>query len=149
MRSHVTRRARTRAAALLLAPVLALSAVACSEDGPVDPEAPVDVEVGEEFSWNGFTVPAGWEYDTITETVALEEQTHPLVRARVVNDGDEARSALFEFVFVAEGEALATVRCNSTEELAPEQEGDLFCPGYGEPVPEGYDTVVVQPVTRS
>lgn len=147
MRSPVTRRARTRIAALLLAPVLALGA--CSEDEPVDPEAPVDVEVGEEFSWNGFTVPAGWEYDTITEQVALEQQTHPLVRARVVNDGDEARSALFEFVFVAEGDALATVRCNSTEELDPEQEGDLFCPGYGEPVPEGYDTIVVQPVTRS
>lgn len=147
MRPPVTRRARTRIAALLLAPVLALGA--CSEDEPVDPEAPVDVEVGEEFSWNGFTVPAGWEYDTITEQVALEQQTHPLVRARVVNDGDEARSALFEFVFVAEGDALATVRCNSTEELDPEQEGDLFCPGYGEPVPEGYDTIVVQPVTRS
>ena len=147
MRLPVTRRARTRVAALLVAPVFALGA--CSEDGPVDPEAPVDVEVGEEFSWNGFTVPAGWEYDTITEQVALEQQTHPLVRARAVNDGDEARSALFEFVFVAEGEALATVRCNSTEELAPEQEGDLFCPGFGEPVPEGYDTIVVQPVTRS
>lgn len=147
MRPPVTRRARTRIAALLLAPVLALGA--CSEDEPVDPEAPVDVEVGEEFSWNGFTVPAGWEYDTITEQVALEQQTHPLVRARVVNDGDEARSALFEFVFVAEGDALATVRCNSTEELDPDQEGDLFCPGYGEPVPEGYDTIVVQPVTRS
>ena len=147
MRSPVTRRARTRIAALLLAPVLALGA--CSEDEPVDPEAPVDVEVGEEFSWNGFTVPAGWEYDTVTEPVALEEQTHPLVRAKVINEGDEARSALLEFVFVAEGDALATVRCNSTEELAPDEEGDLFCPGFGEPVPEGYDQVVVQPVTRS
>ena len=148
MRFPLTSGARTRVAALLLlGPVLALGG--CSEDEPADPEAPVDVEVGEEFTWNGFTVPAGWEYDTITETVALEQQEHPLVRARVVNEADEARSALFEFVFVAEGEALATIRCNSTEELAPDQEGDLFCPGYGEPVPEGYETVVVQPVTRS
>lgn len=140
-------RRRTRAALLLIAPVLLLGA--CSEDEPVDPEAPLTVEVGEEFTWNGFTVPTGWEYDTITEQVGLEQQTHPLVRAKVVNDGDEARSALLEFVFVAEGDELATVRCNSTEELGPDEEGDLFCPGFGEPVPEGYDSVVVQPVTRS
>ncbi|KRF36835.1 hypothetical protein [Nocardioides sp. Soil805] len=148
MRSTRFHGARARAAALLvLAPVLALGA--CGEDEPADPEAPLTVEVGKEFTWNGFTVPAGWEYDTITETVALEDQTHPLVRAKVVNGGDEKRSALFEFVFVADGDALATVKCNSTEELAPDQEGDLFCPGFGQPVPEGYDTVVVQPVTRS
>ena len=148
MRSTRFHGARARAAALLvLAPVLALGA--CGEDEPADPEAPLTVEVGKEFTWNGFTVPAGWEYDTITETVALEDQTHPLVRAKVVNDGDEKRSALFEFVFVADGDVLATVKCNSTEELAPDQEGDLFCPGFGQPVPEGYDTVVVQPVTRS
>ncbi|WP_457205639.1 hypothetical protein [Nocardioides sp. P5_C9_2] len=148
MRSTTPRRGRALASALLvLVPVLALGA--CGEDEPADPEAPVTVEVGKEFSWNGFTVPSGWEYDTITEQVALEEQTHPLVRAKVVNDGDEARSALFEFVFVAEGDVLATVRCNSTEELAADQEGDLFCPGYGQPVPDGYDKVVVQPVTRS
>ena len=128
MRSHADPpRPHARRRPALLAPVLALGA--CSEDEPADPEAPVDVEVGEEFTWNGFTVPAGWEYDTITETVALEEQTHPLVRAKVVNDGDEARSALFEFVFVAEGEALATVRCNSTEELAPDAGGRPLLPG--------------------
>lgn len=148
MRSTRSGGARARAAALLvLAPVLALGA--CGEDEPADPQAPLTVEVGEEFTWNGFTVPAGWEYDTITESVALEDQTHPLVRARVVNDGDEARSALFELVFAAKGDALATIKCSSTEELAPEQEGNLFCPGYGQPVPEGYDTVVVQAVTRS
>ena len=147
MRSTRFHGARARGALLVLAPVLALGA--CGDDEPADPEAPLTVEVGKEFTWNGFTVPAGWEYDTITETVALEDQTHPLVRAKVVNDGDEKRSALFEFVFVADGDALATVKCNSTEELAPDQEGDLFCPGFGQPVPEGYDTVVVQPVTRS
>lgn len=140
-------RARRRAAVLVLAPVLALGA--CGEDEPADPEAPLTVEVGEEFTWNGFTVPSGWEYDTVTEQVGLEQQTHPLVRAEVVNDGDEERAALLEFVFVAEGDALATVRCNSTEKLSPDEEGDLFCPGFGEPVPEGYDQVVVQPVTRS
>jgi hypothetical protein len=135
------------AVVLALLPVLALGA--CSKDEPADPEAPLTVEVGEEFSWNDFTVPSGWEYDTITEQVALEEQTHPLVRARVVNDADEARSALFELVFVGQGDALATIKCNSTEELAPGAEGNLFCPGFGQPVPEGYDSVVVQPVTRS
>lgn len=148
MRSTTPRGGRALAAALLvLAPVLALGA--CGGDEPADPEAPVTVEVGKEFSWNGFTVPSGWEYDTITEQVALEEQTHPLVRAKVVNDGDEARSALFELVFVSDGDVLATINCTSTEELDPDQEGDLFCPGYGQPVPDGYDKVVVQPVTRS
>lgn len=142
-----TPRRRTRAALLVLAPVLALGA--CGEDEPADPRAPLTVEVGEEFTWDDFTVPAGWEYDTITEQVGLEQQTHPLVRAKVVNDADEERSALFEIVFVAEGDAVATIRCNSTEKLGPDDEGDLFCPGYGEPVPDAYDQVVVQPVTRS
>ena len=148
MRSSRSTSARTRAVALLaLAPLLALGA--CGGDEPADPEAPVTVDVGKEFSWNGFTVPAGWEYDTLTEQVAMEQQTHPVVRARVVNDGDEKRSALFEFVFVAGGDALATVKCNSTDKLAPGQQGDLFCPGFGQPVPDGYDKIVVQPVSPS
>ena len=141
------RTALTRATTLLLlVPVLALAG--CGEDEKADPKAPVTVEVGRSFTWNDFTVPAGWEYDTVTEQVAMEEQTHPLVRAKVVNDGDEARSALFEFVFVLDGDALATVKCNSTAELAPDEEGDLFCPGFGQPVPDGYDKVVVQAVTK-
>jgi hypothetical protein len=141
------RTALTRATTLLLVvPVLALAG--CGEDEPADPQAPVTVEVGQEFTWNDFTVPDGWEYDTITEQVAMEQQTHPLVRAKVVNDGDEARSALLQLAFVLEGDALATVKCNSTAELAPGEEGDLFCPGFGQPVTEGSDKVVVQPVTK-
>ena len=149
MRSTRSTGTRLRAAVLLaLVPALALGACG-GEEEEADPRAPLTVEVGEEFTWDGWTVPAGWEYDTITEQVAMEQQEHPLVRAKVVNEGDEARSALFEFVFVAEGDALATVKCNSTSELGPDEEGDLFCPGFGQPVPEGYDQVVVQPVTRS
>jgi hypothetical protein len=136
-------------AAVLLALVPALALGACGGEEEADPRAPLTVEVGEEFTWDGWTVPAGWEYDTITEQVAMEQQEHPLVRAKVVNEGEETRSALFEFVFVAEGDALATVKCNSTSKLGPDEEGDLFCPGFGQPVPEGYDQVVVQPVTRS
>jgi hypothetical protein len=141
------RTALTRATALLLlAPALALAG--CGGDDTADPEAPVTVEVGQEFTWDDFTVPDGWEYDTVTEQVAMEEQTHPLVRAKVVNDGSESRSALLQFVFVLDGDALATVKCSSTSELAPAEEGDLLCPGFGQPVPDGYDKIVVQAVTK-
>lgn len=147
MMSPMTR-ALPKTAAALAALVLLGGLAGCSDDEPVEEGGPVEVTVGEEFSYDGFTVPAGWEYDTLTEQVALEEQTHPLVRARVVNDGDEERAALFELVFAREGDALSTIRCNSTTTLAPGATGDLFCPGLGQPVPEGYDTIVVQDVTR-
>lgn len=147
------RRTLRRGAPLLLVGALLLSG--CSGDdaagGASDADAGpghVEVTLGEEFTFDDFTVPAGWEYDTLVEPVAMQDQEHPLVRARVVNEGDEERSALFEFVFGREGRVLATIRCSSTAPLQPGATGDLLCPGLGQPVPKDYDQIVVQQITR-
>ncbi len=135
---------RGTSAALLL-----LLAVGCSDSGSDradDPTAAVEVEVGEEFTWNGFTVADGWKIDSSTQMINMEEQDRPFITGEVTNEGTEPRFALFEFVFVADGTLQSTIRCTS-EKIPTGTTTDLGCPGF-ESVPEGYDLIQVQEVTR-
>lgn len=143
---HLTKTALTAALATLLLGSLA----ACGEDekAAADPDAPQEVQLGEEFSWNGFTVPAGWSVATEQQMMGLDEVTKPLIEAEVTNTDGEERFALFELVFAAEGEPVSTIHCNSFEKLAEGDTGALRCDGIGQPVPSDYDRIVVQPITR-
>ncbi len=74
---------------------------------------PVEVEVGEAFEWNGFAVDDGWELNGIERSVNMQEVTTPEVKGTITNASDEERAAIFELVFSADGEPLATVNCSA------------------------------------
>lgn len=133
-----------------LAALLLLLAVGCSDEEPKpdDPTAKVKVELGEEFTWNDFTVSDGWALETTTQMIEMEEQDQPFITGEVTNNADEARFAVFEFVFAGDGELQATIHCTSELELAPGKSSPMDCPGFGQVVPQGYDLIQVQPVTR-
>lgn len=133
-----------------LAALLLLLAVGCSDEEPKpdDPTAKVKVELGKEFTWNDFTVSDGWALETTTQMIEMEEQDQPFITGEVTNNADEARFAVFEFVFAGGGELQATIHCTSELELAPGKSSPMDCPGFGQVVPRGYDLIQVQPVTR-
>jgi len=136
-----------------LAALLLLLAVGCSDEEPAadktsDPTAKVQVELGEEFTWNDFTVSKGWKLETTTQMIEMEEQDQPFITGEVTNNADEARFAVFEFVFAGDGELQATIKCTSELELAPGEASPMSCPGLGQVVPQGYDLIQVQPITR-
>ena len=136
-----------------LAALLLLLAAGCSDDpaaggdGADGPTSKVQVELGEEFTWNDFTVADGWALETTTAMIEMEESDQPFITGDVTNDADEARFAVFEFVFAGDGELQATIHCTS-DEIAPGESSDLECPGLGQVVPQGYDLIQVQPITR-
>jgi hypothetical protein len=137
----------------LLAALLLLLAVACSDDEPAtdkadDPTAKVEVELGKEFTWNNFTVSDGWALETTKQMIEMEEQDQPFITGEVTNDGDVTGFAVFEFVFVGDGKLQTTIHCTSELELAPGEASPMDCPGFGQVVPQGYDLIQVQPVTR-
>lgn len=134
----------------ILAALMLLLAVGCSDDEPKtdDATAKVEVELGKEFTWNDFTVSEGWELETTKQMVEMEEQDQPFITGEVTNDGDETRFAVFEVVFVGNGNLQATIHCTSELELAPGKASPIDCPGFGQVVPKGYDLIQVQPVTR-
>lgn len=136
----------------VLAAVLLVFAVGCSDDSEATeesgPDAKVAVELGEEFTWNDFTVTQGWALETTTQMIELEERDQPFITGEVTNDADEARFPLFEFAFVGDGELQTSIRCTSVIELEPGEAGPLECPGFGRTVPKGYDLIQVQAITR-
>ena len=140
---------RRRLAPLLLAVALATSA--CGDGGdaaaPAESSGPQEVTVGQEFTYDDFTVAEGWELGLTDASIAGEQEKQPVVRAKVVNDADEARFALFEFVLASGDQTLATVRCSS-DKLDAGATGDLFCPGFGQVMPSDYDAILVQPISR-
>ena len=133
-----------------LAALLLLLAVGCSDDSSGDqsddPTAAVEVEVGKAFTWNDFSVAEDWKLESSQQMINMEELDRPFITGEVTNDSDEARFALFEFVFVADGKLQSTIRCTS-EKIPTGQTTELGCPGFQE-VPQGYDLIQVQPVTR-
>jgi hypothetical protein len=133
-----------------LAALLLLLAVGCSDDEPNtdDPTAKVQVELGKEFTWNDFTVSDGWALETTKQMIEMEEQDQPFITGEVTNNADEARFAVFEFVFAGDGELQATIHCTSELELAPGKASPMDCPGFGQVVPQGYDLIQVQPIKR-
>ena len=136
-----------------LAALLLLLAVGCSDDDSAkdktdDPTAKVQVELGKKFTWNDFTVSQGWALETTTQMIEMEEQDQPFITGEVTNNADEARFAVFEFVFAGDGKLQATIHCTSELKLAPGKSSPMDCPGFGQVVPRGYDLIQVQPVTR-
>ncbi|HSF35641.1 MAG TPA: hypothetical protein VLA70_05975 [Nocardioides sp.] len=123
---------------------------ACSDDdgasGSLSTD-PVEVEVGEAFTWNGFAVEDGWELKAIERSVSMEEVVTPEVTGTIKNTSDEERAALFEMVFSADGSEVATVNC-SAGKMLPDQSQQLLCPGLSATMPEDYDAVVVQEYGR-
>jgi ABC-type glycerol-3-phosphate transport system substrate-binding protein len=139
-------RARLRDAVLVLACVATLAA--CSGGGDVDTSTdPVEVEVGQSFSWNGFVVDDGWELNPIKRSAGFEEVTTPEVKGTITNTSDEERAAIFQMVFSADGDALATLNCTAGKMLE-DQSRSLVCPGLSATMPDDYDAVVVQEFTR-
>jgi hypothetical protein len=139
---------RRRGAALLAAACL-LAITGCAGDDEPDPDstAPVEVTVGKEFSWNGFTVDDGWQLKGIKRSVDMQEVTTPEVSGTITNHSDEERAALFQMVFTADGDPQATVNC-SAGKMVKDQSMQLLCPGLNATMPEEYDTVTVMPFER-
>lgn len=138
--------ARLRGAVLTLACVASLAG--CSGDGDVNTGTdPVEVEVGSTFSWNSFVVEDGWEVNAIERSTGAEEVTTPEVRGTIKNVLDEERAAIFQMVFSTDGDPVATVNCSAASMLE-DQSQEFICPGLNATMPEDYDAVVVQELTR-
>jgi hypothetical protein len=141
-------RSRLRGAALALACVVTLAACSGGGDDDVNTSTePVEVEVGTSFSWNGFVVDDGWELHAVKRSAGADEVTTPEVKGTITNTSDEERAAIFQMVFSADGDALATLNC-SAGTMATDQSQSLVCPGLSATMPEDYDAVVVQEFTR-
>jgi hypothetical protein len=139
---------RLRDAVLVLACVTTLAG--CSGGGGDDVDTstdPVEVEVGKSFSWDSFVVDDGWELNPVKRSAGAEEITTPEVKGTITNRSDEERAALFEIVFSADGDPVATVNCSAAT-MKTDQSQPFVCPGLSATMPENYDAVVVQKFTR-
>jgi hypothetical protein len=133
-----------RGALVVLACLGALTA--CGDDVNTSTD-PVEVEVGKAFEWNGFTVDDGWELNPVKRSAGMDEVTTPEVKGTITNTADEVRAAIFEMVFSADGEPLATLNC-SAGKMETDQSMQFVCPGLSATMPEDYDAVVVQEFSR-
>jgi hypothetical protein len=136
-----------RVAAVVLACVVTLAACSGGGDDVHTGTEPVEVEVGTSFSWNGFVVDDGWELNPIKRSAGVEEVTTPEVKGTITNTSDEERAAIFQMVFSADGDELATLNCTAGK-MIKDQSQSLVCPGLSATMPEDYDAVVVQEFTR-
>ena len=115
-------------------------------DQSADATAGVEVEVGKEFTWNGFTVADGWKLGASEQSINMEDVQRPFITGQVTNDAEEPRFALFEFAFVADGALQSTIRCTS-DKIPSGKTVDLACPGF-EKVPSANDLIQVREITR-
>lgn len=136
-----------RLSGALLALVLLGAVAGCSDDGGGTGTDPVEVEVGEAFSWNGFDVDDGWTLDGVERSVNGDTVTTPQVKGTITNTADEERAAIFEMVFSADSEPVATISCSAAT-MVTDQSQQFECPGLSATMPEDYDAVVVQEFVR-
>ena len=136
--------ARLRGALVALACLGSLSA--CGDDLNTSTD-PVEVEVGKAFEWNGYAVDAGWELNPVKRSAGVDEVTTPEVKGTITNKSDEERAAIFEMVFSADGDPLATLNCTAAK-MKTDQSQQFVCPGLSATMPEDYDAVVVQEFSR-
>ena len=149
----MTRRPHRAGAALAL--VCALALAGCSDGGDQgngtaesDGTEPVEVTVGEEFTWNDFTVEKGWTIEGIERSIDIEQKvTTPEVKGTIVNNSSEERAAIFQMVFSVEGDPVSTVNCTAPT-MVEDQSMQFLCPGINTTMPEDYDTVTVMPYVR-
>lgn len=138
---------RLRGTRVVLAALTCLGALsACGDDINTSTD-PVEVEVGKAFEWNSYVVDAGWELTPIKRSAGTEEVTTPEVKGSITNKSDEERAAIFEMVFSADGEPLATLNCSAAR-METDQSQRFVCPGLSAVMPEDYDAVVVQEFSR-
>ena len=143
----MARRHGAAGAALALACALTLAGCGGDEADPSSTD-PLRVTVGEEFTWNDFTVEEGWEINTVERTMGLEDPVQsPEITGSLVNNSEEERSALFKVVLSLDGDEKTSVNC-STQKLVQDQSGALLCPGLGAVMPEDYDAVTVMEISR-
>ena len=136
----------TRLARALTALACLGALTACGDDVTTSAD-PVEVEVGEAFEWNGFSVEDGWEMNPIKRSVNGNEVTTPEVKGTITNLSDDARAPIFEMVFSADSAAVATLNCSAAT-MTTDQSQQFICPGLGATMPEDYDAVVVQKLVR-
>lgn len=140
---------RVKALALALAALVCLGSLsACGGGDDVnDGTDPVEVEVGKAFSWNGFTVDAGWTLEGVQRSVNGNEVTTPNVKGSITNTLDDERAAIFEMVFSADSEPVATISCSAAT-MVKDQSQQFECPGLSATMPDDYDAIVVQEYVR-
>lgn len=138
-------RTHLRGALVALACLGALSA--CGGDDLNTSTDPVEVELGKAFEWNGYAVDDGWEINAIERTAGVDQVTTPEVKGTITNRSDEERTAIFEMVFSTDGEPVATLSCSAAK-MKADQSQQFLCPGLSATMPEDYDAVVVQELTR-
>ena len=144
----MSRRATSlRAGALVLLCVAALAGCGGGGEDVNTGTDPVEVEVGKTFSWDGFVVEDGWELNAVKRSAGVDEVTTPEVKGTIKNTSDEERTALFQIVFSADGDPVATVNCSASK-MVKDQSQEFVCPGLSATFPEDYDAVVVQEFTR-
>ena len=136
---------RFAGAAVALTFVGALTA--CSDDGASTGTDPVEVELGKAFSWDGYTVDAGWSLDGVERSVNGDTVTTPRVTGTITNTADEERAAIFEMVFSADSEPVATISCSAAR-MVKDQSQQFECPGLSATMPDDYDAIVVQQYVR-
>lgn len=137
----------TRLVGVLVALACLGSLAACGDDDVNTSSDPVEVEVGKAFTWDGFAVDDGWTLKGIERSVNAETVTTPEVRGTITNESDETRAAIFEMVFSADGDPVATVNCSAAE-METDQSMPFECPGLSATMPKDYDAVVVQEFSR-
>lgn len=120
------------------------TSAASSPEGDTDP---VEVEVGEAFTWNGFAVDDGWELAQADMLRGEEQGTMPVLTGTVTNEGESARFVLMQVTFARGDAPVATVPCTS-EKLDPGAATEVECRGMGSSYPEEYDTVTVAEIRR-
>ena len=136
-------------------PVGVLAALACTltlascgggrEAGSTDP---LEVTIGEEFTWNDFTVEEGWELTVVERQMGIDNPVDsPRITGSILNEAEEERAPLFQVVLSQDGDELATLNCSAMK-LAQDQSGAFECPGLGAVMPPEYDTVTVMPIER-
>lgn len=139
--------ARRVATALLPLALVGVLGGCGGDDAEAPSTDPVEVEVGKAFEWNGYSVDDGWKIRAVERSAGVDQVTTPEVSGTITNDLPEERAAIFEMVFSADGEPLATVNCSAAR-MTEGQSQQFVCPGLGATMPEDYDAVVVQEFVR-
>ncbi len=124
-----------------------LGALSACGDGTSTTTDPVEVELGESFTWNSFAVEGGWELNGVKRSAGADEVTTPEVKGTITNRSEEERAALFEMVFSDGGEPVARLNCSAAT-MTQDQSQQFICPGLSATMPDDYDAVVVQEFSR-
>ncbi|MEI2714475.1 MAG: hypothetical protein V9G04_14570 [Nocardioides sp.] len=130
--------------------LVSLSLAACSGGGQGEGhDAPMEIEVGKVFEWNGFKAAEGWHLTSTKVSRGGQDVQQPdVVDLKVTNTGETTRFALFRLEFGLGSELVAAINCTSESEIAPAGSSTMVCPGLGAVYPTDYDSVLVGKIQR-